>query len=31
VVHHLTGKLFWQGHDTKQCSPTQPEKCHQSP
>jgi hypothetical protein len=27
VVHHLTGKLFPQGHDAKQLSPPQPEKC----
>jgi hypothetical protein len=30
VVYHLTVKLFPQGHDAKQCFPSQPEKCHQS-
>jgi len=31
AVHHLTVKLFPQEHDAKQCSPSKPEMCHQSP
>jgi len=31
VVHHVTGRLFPQGHDAKHCSASKSEKCRQSP
>jgi len=31
VVHHPTGKLFSQGHNTKYCYLSQPKKYHQLP
>jgi len=31
MVHHPAGKLVPQRHDAKQCSPSQPKKCQQSP
>jgi hypothetical protein len=30
LVHHETEELFPQGHNTKQCSPSKPEKYHHS-